>query len=247
MASPSFSGPATKLPKGSTMQLPPGVTIVSDSLLKPAAYSAGKSRRSLHYGDLRFSLENLLGLAQSIHRSFPCECRHRASRFALRDLRLFPRLRPAQRPRPSLCDPVPCCRLHGGGEALVGLPLPRDVFLTLPEPDGQSREIRGAERGRLGDLWSDDRDVQHVGLQLHQQIVRTRSAVDAKLSQLDASVGFHRLQDVHHLEHDPLERGTGDVCFCRTAGKSDDRPARILIPVRRAKSCKRRNEIDTTR
>src|ERR1700716_155727 len=51
------------------------------------------------------------------------------------ELRLFPRLRPAQRSYPSLRDPASHRWLHGRLEVLVGLPLARDVRLIFPKPD----------------------------------------------------------------------------------------------------------------
>src|SRR5258705_13758974 len=95
------------------------------------------------------------------------------------DLRLFPSLRPAQCPLPSLRDLDPCRRFHCGLEALVDLPLTRNVRLILPEPDSQTREICGAKCCRLCNLGSDDWHVQQVRLQLHQEIVRAGSSINA--------------------------------------------------------------------
>lgn len=38
--------------------------------------------------------------------------------------------------------------------------------------------------------------------------------IHSQFLQLDAGVGLHRLQHIHHLERDPLERGArGDMAF----------------------------------
>ena len=51
------------------------------------------------------------------------------------------------------------------------------------KPTAEPREIRGAQRRGLGDARAHDGHAEHVGLELHQQIVRGRAAVDAQLDE----------------------------------------------------------------
>src|SRR5436190_258428 len=68
--------------------------------------------------------------------------------------------RAVQRPCPYLRVPGPSPSFHRRFEALVHLPLPRDVLPTLPVSDGESVEIRSAERCRLGHLRPHDGDIE---------------------------------------------------------------------------------------
>ena len=55
-----------------------------------------------------------------------------------------------------------------------------------PEAGAEAREVCGAQRRGFGDLRAHDRHAQQVGLELHQQVVGRRAAVDA---QFDAAAG----------------------------------------------------------
>src|SRR6185503_4636720 len=95
---------------------------------------------------------------------------------------LTPSPHPAERPLDALVPPGdPGLALRG---AHPWLPPPSlDIEATqliepAPEADGQAGRIRGTERGRLGDGRNRDRPVQHVRLELHEQIVADHATVD---------------------------------------------------------------------
>src|SRR2546427_9250845 len=71
-------------------------------------------------------------------------------------LRLFPSLGPLERLAPARLELGALRGLHRVCKATVDLPLRRDLLLVLPVADGQSREIRRAQRRGLGDFRSDD-------------------------------------------------------------------------------------------
>src|SRR5262245_14687533 len=71
-------------------------------------------------------------------------------------------------------------------EAFFFPPLRGDLLFALPEIDGQAGQVSGAERGRFSDHGTHDRDAQNVGLELAEEIVAGRAAVDSKLFSLDA-------------------------------------------------------------
>src|SRR5690606_41624235 len=56
-----------------------------------------------------------------------------------------------------------------------------------------------------------DRRAEHVGLELHQQVVRRHSAVDTKLGEPETGILRHRLGDFRGLEGRGLERGASDM------------------------------------
>jgi hypothetical protein len=90
--------------------------------------------------------------------------------------------------------------------------------LSRRDGDPQSRDILA--------LRPDHRDAANIGLQLHQQIVPGQSAVHVQLSQRDAAVFVHGLQDVPRLEADRLEGRPDDVLLRREGRQAAYYPAR---------------------
>src|SRR5207245_761100 len=74
--------------------------------------------------------------------------------------------------------PVPNGRIHGRAEDLVRPPGPFDGFATGEEPHREPREERRPKPRRLDHPGPHDLDAEHVGLELHQEIVRRSAAVD---------------------------------------------------------------------
>jgi hypothetical protein len=66
-------------------------------------------------------------------------------------------------------------------ERALDLPLRRELVGAAPDAAREPREIRCAECRRLDALRPHDGDAEQVGLELHQQVVDTRAAVDAQL------------------------------------------------------------------
>ena len=81
-----------------------------------------------------------------------------------------------------------------------------------------------------------------VGLELHEQVVRRRAAVDAQFRERHAGVALHRVDHVGGLKGDRFERGAREVRARRAAREPDDRAARVRIPVRRAEPGERGHE-----
>ena len=113
----------------------------------------------------------------------------------------------------------------------------RSCLLILPYARAEAGEERGAERGRLDELGARDLDAEHVGLELHQQIVRGGAAVDLEHAQRLARVALHRAQDVDVLQRDALERRARDVRLRRAAREAGDRrrAPRVASAARRAR------------
>ena len=90
-------------------------------------------------------------------------------------------------------------------------------------------------------------DAEHVGLELHQEVVRRRAAVDAQRLQARAGVGGHRVDDVAGLEGERLERGAHEVRPRDAAGEAEHGAARLGVPVRRAEPDEGRHDVDAER
>ena len=123
-------------------------------------------------------------------------------------------LRPAPRPSRQRLAQLrrPRARGHGRLEAPVDAPLAATISSgAAPEADREAGEVGRAERRRLGDRGPDDGHAEQVGLELHEQVVGGRAAVDAQLGERDARVALHRVEQVGDLEGDALERRARDV------------------------------------
>ncbi len=136
--------------------------------------------------------------------------------------------------------------LVGGHARLVATAFARqraDVRDRAPA-DPDAREVGGAERGRLRRLGEHDGNAEDVGLELHQPRVRGGAAVDAQLGEGPSACSLHRAHRVMGLVGDRLERRARDVRAGAAAGETDDRPARLRIPVGRAQAGEGGNEVD---
>ena len=131
-----------------------------------------------------------------------------------------------------------------GSKRAAAAPDRGDLGLVAPEADGEAGEVRRAERRRLGRRGAHDGPLQHVGLDLHQQVVRDGAAVDAQLVHAHAGLALHQLDDVERLQRDRLQRRARDVRGRRAARDADDRAARVHVPVRRAEAGERGHDVD---
>ena len=139
-------------------------------------------------------------------------------------------------------------RLHGAEPAIVsfrgfffrhlGLEFLRDrmvrldVSLRVVEPAGEAGEISGPEGGGLEAHRQVHLALEDVALELHEEVVRARPAIDAQSAQLEARFPLHRLDDVLALVGDGFEARAGDVMAFRTAGEAEDRASCLVVPPR---------------
>ena len=100
---------------------------------------------------------------------------------------------------------------HARFKAAFGTPERSQLVFVVPEIHRQPCQVSGAQRRGLGDLRTDDRYSEQVGLELEQEIVACSAAVDAQFAQAIAGVRLHGLQHVGALEGDRLERRAGDM------------------------------------
>ncbi len=90
---------------------------------------------------------------------------------------------------------------------------------------------RYAARTRLGDRRDDDRHTEHVGLKLHQPGVRCSRTICAELLQRNAQRSILREDRIAGLVRDRLKRGAREMGDRAPAGQTDNRAARVWIPV----------------
>ena len=79
---------------------------------------------------------------------------------------------------------------------------------------------------------------------MHEEVVCRGAAVDAQLFRFLTGVLFHGAQEVRRLEGDRFQSGARDVAGVRSARETDDRAARVRVPVRRPQAGERGHEID---
>ena len=127
---------------------------------------------------------------------------------------------------------MPSGVFHHGRKPAVFFPTLRHIAEVIPEPDRQSRGVRRAEHGRLGDCRADHRKAEHVGLELHQHLVAHHAAVDFERRQFETGVGFHRFEHVTRLIGNRLQSRPGDVAGTAVARESGDHAPGVCAPVR---------------
>src|SRR5438270_1657086 len=116
-----------------------------------------------------------------------------------------------------------------------------------PEADAEPGEVGGAETGRLDDGRPVHRRIEHVGLELAEEVVGDGAAIHAEPRQRRLGVGGHRLQHVATLEGDRLQRGARQMRPRGAAREPEDGAARVLIPVRGAEADEGRHEVHAAR
>ena len=99
-----------------------------------------------------------------------------------------------------------------------------------------------AERRGLGCVRDVDRPTEEVGLELHEESRRRRSAVGLEDVEPGFIVGLDCFDHVDDLVGDGLECCPGDVRTRRTGAQPRQDPARRAVPVRRTQSRERRHQ-----
>ena len=84
-------------------------------------------------------------------------------------------------------------------------------------------------------------------MELHEEVVFRRAAVDVELGELHARVGFHRYHQVMHLISERFERSADEMGAGRAARETDDRAARLGVPIGGAEAGEGGHDIDALR
>src|SRR5581483_3407619 len=107
--------------------------------------------------------------------------------------------RPRHRLFPPFIQTLALALLHLRLEAFFLLPLRGDLFLILPEADGQPGQVSRAERRRFSYDRAHDGDAKDVGLELAEEVVVRRAAVNAQFLRPDPRILLHALDHVARL------------------------------------------------
>jgi len=132
--------------------------------------------------------------------------------------------------------------IHPGFKTGIALACGSKRIRRGPEAGSQTGKVSRAKRGGFCDLGPDDRHAEHVGLELHEQVVDGRAAVDAQRAKGLAGFGVNGLKNIGHLEGDAFEGGAGDVAGTGVAAQSDEQAGGVRVPMGRAESNERRDE-----
>ena len=119
-----------------------------------------------------------------------------------------------------------------------------DLLEPRPEFSGDSGKICGAERGGFHVDGTDDRLIEDVRLELHEEVVDGSAAINAKLPYFFARIGFHGVDQITALVSDAFESGADDLGFAGGASESGEHAARGSVPVRRAQADESRDEVN---
>ena len=113
----------------------------------------------------------------------------------------------------------------------------------MPETDRQTGQIGCAQSGDFADFRAFHAGAENIGLELHQEVVGDRAAVNAQGVETDPGVSLHRFQHVAGLIGNRLQGGANNMVGVHAAGQAEDRAAGIRVPVRGAEAGKRRNDV----
>ena len=84
----------------------------------------------------------------------------------------------------------------------------RHLIEALPQATGKAVHDDGTQGGGVIDLRADDGGFQHVGLELHEELVLCGSAIGTNLTQATAGSTSHHVDQILKLESDRLQSGT---------------------------------------
>src|SRR5688572_10782500 len=102
-----------------------------------------------------------------------------------------PATRTLDRPMPAGAPGGHLVTREPGFEALVEPPEGRQLFLRLPEARAEARECRGAEGRGLGVHRAQHGHAEQIRLELQQQVVACRAAIDSQLRQRLGAIQLH--------------------------------------------------------
>ena len=143
--------------------------------------------------------------------------------------------------------PAPVLR-HRRLETPFERPVRGDVVEAVPVADRQAGEVRGAERGRLGDDRPLHRDAEEVRLELEEQVIDRGAAIDAEDAESrvpeSAAIASRTSATWNAIDSSVARAISGEA---RAARQPDERATRIRIPVRRAEPGERGHEVDAAR
>ena len=134
---------------------------------------------------------------------------------------------------PAVVQAVPLAGVHRRLEGTVDGPVGYDLFAVLPDAGCQAGHVGRAEAGgELGVAGPLHLHVEHVGLELQQEVVRRRAAVGLDGRDGHAGALAHGLQEVSDRVDDPFERRPGQVGALGPAADPDDQTPSVAVPVR---------------
>src|SRR5580700_7790843 len=101
---------------------------------------------------------------------------------------------------PTLQVLHPAILRHLRFEASLDPPEALDLRGSGPDSLRDARQVCGAERGRLYVGGPYDAFTQNVGLELHEEIVDGRAAVDPQFTDRFVGIGLHRIDEIFTLQ-----------------------------------------------
>ena len=123
------------------------------------------------------------------------------------------------------------------------MPVAAQHLQVRPVPDREAGRVRRAQRHRLRPQRALDRHVEHVGHELHEQVVRRHPAVDLQPGDGQARVGVHRVDDLARLPPGGLQHRAGQVAAGDVGGQPDHDAAGLRVPARRVQPGERRHDV----
>ena len=100
-----------------------------------------------------------------------------------------------------------------------------------PDAHRQSGQQGGTQGGGLGLMGADHRHTEQVGLDLKKQVVAGRAAIHPEFGKRAGAVAVHRMDQIHGLKGNGVERRAGDMGLAHATGQTDQGAAGVAVPV----------------
>src|SRR5262252_1946996 len=105
----------------------------------------------------------------------------------------------------------PFVAAHFGFEIAIELPGVVDFGAIFPKTNSEAGQVRSAERGGFEHSGTNNGHAEHVGLELHQEIVGGGAAVYTQFVKNYIGIGLHDVQNVGDLKSNAFESSASEV------------------------------------
>ena len=129
---------------------------------------------------------------------------------------------------------------------LVLAPVPAELVLSSPVPDGQAGSVGSTEGRRFGVGGPGNGHPEDIRLQLHTKPVRGDASVRLQHFELGARILLHSQDQVPSLVADRLQSCPRQVSRGARPGQADYRPPRVRAPIGSEQTRESGDEINAT-
>ena len=136
------------------------------------------------------------------------------------------------RPEPLLHFGISSIPVDGGAEGFFFLPEIAQSLLVTPGSNSQTCQKSSTHGSGFKDLWTSHIQSKQIGLELTEELIGNRSAIDSQFIQGFRSILADAVKDLRLLKGDRLKRSPDDVTASGVTGQTDHQSPGIRVPMR---------------